>query len=219
MRKSALIVAGGIGTRMGADIPKQFIEINKKPLMVYTIEAFLRFDPSIQIVLVLPEDHQTEWKRMEQTYFSNQHFPIAKGGETRFQSVKSGLEKVEGELVAIHDAVRPMVSEQAISASFESASVKGSGVLMVPLKDSIRMMSGELTEAKNRADYVLVQTPQTFQSELIKKAYNREELDSFSDDASVFEASGHQVVMVQGEYKNIKITTPEDLILAEQYLR
>ena len=203
---------------MGADIPKQFIKINEKPLMVYTIEAFLRFDPTIQIVLVLPEVYQADWRHIEHMFFPKLHFEMAKGGATRFQSVKSGLEKVAGDLVAIHDAVRPMVSEEGIRASFESAEAHGSGVLVVSLKDSIRKKVGAKTEARNRADYVLVQTPQTFQTDLIKKAYHQKELASFSDDASVFEATGHDISVVEGSYKNIKITTPEDLILAEHYL-
>lgn len=186
-----------------------------KPLLVYTVEAFLDYDPSIQIVLVLPKDHFDTWNQIKDKHLSNATISLATGGETRFQSVREGLNMVDGDLVAIHDAVRPLVSMEVIHSCFESALATGSGVAMVPLKDSIREVSGENTVARNRENFFTVQTPQTFQVPLIKRAFERKEMSTFTDDASVFEAAGMNVSKVEGSYDNIKITTPEDLILAE----
>lgn len=219
MRKHVIIVAGGSGSRMKQALPKQFIEILGKPIMVHTIEAFLAYDPSIHIVLVLPEAHLPTWTVLKAKHLSNQDISIAFGGATRFQSVKSGLNQVDNGLVAIHDAVRPMISKEVIGSSFDLAMTKGSGVVMVPLKDSIREKGEDGTVARDRSLYYAVQTPQTFQVELIKQAFAQEESPLFTDDASVYEASGKQVEVVSGDYRNIKITTPEDLILAEALLR
>ncbi len=218
MRKSVIIVAGGSGTRMGLAIPKQFASIHGKPILVYTIEAFLNYDPNITVVLVLPEVHIPTWQEIKREFLPNQNVLIAQGGSSRFQSVKSGLASISEGLVAIHDAVRPMVSNQVIADCFEMAEQTGSGVAMVSLKDSIRKKVTDLTQSVNRSDYFIVQTPQTFRVELIKKAFEVEENESFTDDASVYEYSGGSVHQVTGDYKNIKITTPEDLILAEAFL-
>ena len=219
MRKHVIIVAGGSGSRMQQALPKQFIEILGKPIMVHTIEAFLAYDPSIHIVLVLPEVHLPTWNDLKTKYLSSQKISTAFGGATRFQSVKSGLDQVDKGLVAIHDAVRPMISSEVIGASFDLAEAKGSGVVMVPLKDSIREKGDGGTVARDRSLYYAVQTPQTFQVELIKQAFAQEESPLFTDDASVYEASGKKVEVVEGDYRNIKITTPEDLILAEALLK
>ena len=220
MRKHVIIVAGGSGSRMQQALPKQFIEILGKPIMVHTIEAFLSYDPSIHIVLVLPEAHLPTWTELKAKYLSSQDVSIAFGGATRFQSVLSGLNQVDNGLVAIHDAVRPMISKEVIGSSFELAEAKGSGVVMVPLKDSIREKGdGGGTIARDRSLYYAVQTPQTFQVQLIKQAFAQEESPLFTDDASVYEANGKQVEVVSGDYRNIKITTPEDLILAEALLK
>jgi 2-C-methyl-D-erythritol 4-phosphate cytidylyltransferase len=215
MKKSVIIVAGGSGLRMLQSLPKQFIQIMGKPLLVYTVEAFLAYDPFIQIVLVLPKNHFDTWNQIKEVHLSNEAISLATGGETRFQSVREGLSMVDGDLVAIHDAVRPMVSTTVISSCFESARLTGSGVAMVPLKDSIRETSGENTIARNREHFFSVQTPQTFQVPLIKRAFDRKEMSTFTDDASVFEAAEMTVSRVEGSFDNIKITTPEDLILAD----
>ncbi|MFY0607428.1 MAG: 2-C-methyl-D-erythritol 4-phosphate cytidylyltransferase [Cyclobacteriaceae bacterium] len=219
MLKSVIIVAGGSGTRMQNSLPKQFIKVLEKPLMVHTIEAFLHYDSEIQVVVVLPHDHFDTWNEIKKEYLTDQEIGIAEGGETRFQSVRQGLKLVKGELVAIHDAVRPMISSEVIDAAFQSAMKKGSGVAMVPVKDSIRETHGDQTIARDRSLYYQVQTPQTFQMSLISKAFERKEMTTFTDDASVFEAAGMSVERVDGDYRNIKITTPEDLILAEAILK
>ncbi len=219
MREHVIIVAGGSGSRMKQALPKQFIEIAEKPIVVHTIEAFLVYNPSIHIVLVLPEAHITTWNTIHKDFLDNQVIDIAHGGASRFQSVKAGLDLVGEGLVAIHDAVRPMITKNVISASFKEAELSGSGVVMVPLKDSIREQEAGVTIARDRSRFLTVQTPQTFQVHLIKKAFEQGESPLFTDDASVFEAGGQDVAVVSGDYRNIKITTPEDLVLAEALLQ
>lgn len=219
MKHSAIIVAGGSGSRMGAATPKQFLHISGKPILIHTIEAFFTAVPDIQIILVLPTAHFDTWLSLKSLYFPNQDIAHTAGGATRYQSVKNGLELVTGHLVAIHDAVRPLVSKQIILESFEAAEQTGSGVVMVPAKDSIRVKEDTITRAVDRSLYYLVQTPQTFQTDLIKNAFQSEEQPFFTDDASVYEHAGNMVTLVPGDYRNLKITTPEDLLVAEALLR
>jgi 2-C-methyl-D-erythritol 4-phosphate cytidylyltransferase len=212
----ALIVAGGKGTRIKSSLPKQFIELDGKPILLHTIEAFIRYSPTINIVLVLPEDDFEIWKSICQKFNFTQPIILQKGGETRFQSVKNGLNKIEGEgLVAIHDGVRPLVSEDIIGASFRLAAVHQSAVAAVRLKESIRMTDQDNTKAVDRSKFRLIQTPQTFDLQLIKKAYEIKEDASLTDDASVAEKAGHIISLFEGSYENIKITTQEDLIVAK----
>jgi 2-C-methyl-D-erythritol 4-phosphate cytidylyltransferase len=211
----ALIVAGGKGKRIKSSLPKQFIELNGKPILLHTIEAFIRYSPTINIVLVLPEDDFEVWKSICQKFNLTYPIILQKGGETRFQSVKNGLNKIEGEgLVAIHDGVRPLVSEDIIGASFRLAAVHQSAVAAVRLKESIRMTDQDNTKAVDRSKFRLIQTPQTFDLQLIKKAYEIKEDASLTDDASVAERAGHIISLFEGSYENIKITTQEDLIVA-----
>lgn len=217
--RSVILVAGGSGTRMNAPLPKQFLKIHNKPVIVYTIEAFLNFDPEIRIILVLPKDHFSTWQEISEEYFPNREIVLKEGGATRFQSVRSGLSGVLAGLVAIHDAVRPLITSDVIRSSFESAEKNGSGVVMVPLRESIRRKTGSITRAEDRSHFYLVQTPQTFQVELIKKAFLQDELSSFTDDATVFETAGMSISDVAGDYRNIKITSPEDLLIASTLLK
>jgi 2-C-methyl-D-erythritol 4-phosphate cytidylyltransferase len=216
MIEYALIVAGGKGTQIKSSLPKQFIELIEKPILLHTIEAFIRYSSNIKIVLVLPEDDFGIWNSICQKF--NFNFPIVlqKGGETRFQSVKNGLSKMEGDgLVAIHDGVRPLVSEDIIGASFRLAAVHQSAVAAVRLKESIRMTDQDNTKAMDRSKFRLIQTPQTFKLDIIRKAYEMKEDASLTDDASVAERAGHVISLFEGSYENIKITTSEDLIIAE----
>ena len=220
MIEYALIVAGGKGTRIKSSLPKQFIELNGKPILLHTVEAFIRYSSNVKIVLVLPEDDFGIWDSICRKF--NFNFPIAlqKGGETRFQSVKNGLCKMEGNaLVAIHDGVRPLVSEDIIGASFRLATVHQSAVAAVRLKESIRMTDQDNTKAMDRSKFRLIQTPQTFKLDIIKKAYEMKEDPSLTDDASVAERAGHVISLFEGSYENIKITTPEDLVVAEALMR
>ncbi len=221
MRKAeyALIVAGGKGTRIKSKLPKQFLELNGKPVLLHTIEAFFRYADSINIILVLPEDDFAIWKSICNRFDFNKSLTLQKGGETRFQSVRNGLSRIEGAgLVAIHDGVRPLVSEDIIAASFRLAAVHQSAVAAVRLKESIRMTDMDNTKAVDRSRFRIIQTPQTFDIDLIKAAYNMKEDLSLTDDASVAERSGHQISLFEGSYENLKITTVEDLIVAEALL-
>jgi 2-C-methyl-D-erythritol 4-phosphate cytidylyltransferase len=218
-KEYALIVAGGKGTRIKSKLPKQFLELNGKPILLHTLEAFYRYSASIQVILVLPEDDFTSWDRIVREFKFDKPLILQTGGDSRFQSVKNGLSKIEGQgLVAIHDGVRPLVSEDIIGASFRLAAVHQSAVAAVRLKESIRITDQDNTKAVDRSRYRLIQTPQTFDVSLIKKAYEIKDDPGLTDDASVAEKSGHIISLFEGSYENIKITTPEDLIVAEALL-
>lgn len=222
-KRFAIIVAGGKGLRMGNEIPKQFLEVAGKPILMHTITRFFECKPSIQIILVLPKVQFEFWEELCEKYkFTISHTVVA-GGNTRTDSVRNGLNTIKNNgLVAVHDGVRPFATEELINQSFEVAEKKGSAIAAVPLKDSIRkMIDNNESESLNRSNYQLVQTPQTFQIKLLKEAYAKAEnsTQTFTDDASVVEAIGHKVSLVRGSYQNIKITTPEDLIFAEAILK
>lgn len=215
-KEYALIVAGGKGTRIKSNVPKQFLELNGKPILLHTIEAFFRYSDDIQVILVLPEDDFPIWKSIGERFQFTKPVLLQKGGATRFQSVKNGLGNIEGNgFVAIHDGVRPLVSEDIIGASFRLAAVHQSAVAAVRLKESIRMTDMDTTRAVDRSRFRIIQTPQTFEVSLIQQAYQMEEDPSLTDDASVAEHSGHLISLFEGSYENIKITTSEDLIVAE----
>lgn len=218
-REHALIVAGGKGTRIKTKLPKQFLELNGKPILLHTIEVFFRYSEKLNIVLVLPEDDFETWRNICKKYKFDKPLTLQKGGETRFQSVRNGLDKMEGPgLVAIHDGVRPLVSEDIIGASFRLAAVHKTAVATVRLKESIRMTDQDNTKAMDRSRFRLIQTPQTFDIAMIKQAYQIKEDASLTDDASVAEKSGLVISLFEGSYENIKITTQEDLIVAEALL-
>jgi 2-C-methyl-D-erythritol 4-phosphate cytidylyltransferase len=216
----ALIVAGGKGTRIKSTVPKQFIELKGKPVLLHTLEAFYRYSDTITVILVLPEDDFETWNGIVKKYKLNKPIILQQGGDTRFQSVRNGLDKIEGGgLVAIHDGVRPLVSPDIIGASFRLAAVHQSAVAAVRLKESIRMTDQDNTKAMDRSRFRLIQTPQTFDVALIKKAYEIKEDTSLTDDASVAERAGHVISLFEGSYRNIKITTEEDLQVAEALLK
>jgi 2-C-methyl-D-erythritol 4-phosphate cytidylyltransferase len=215
-KEYALIVAGGKGTRIKSKIPKQFLELNGLPILMHTINAFYRYDATITVIVVLPEDDFETWEHLCEKHNFSKPIILQKGGDTRFQSVKNGLSQInDSGLVAIHDGVRPLVSEDIISASFRLAAVHQSAVAAVRLKESIRMTDQDNTKAMDRSRFRLIQTPQTFQVDLIKSAYQTKDDPNFTDDASVAEKAGHVISLFEGSYENIKITTPEDLIVAE----
>jgi 2-C-methyl-D-erythritol 4-phosphate cytidylyltransferase len=220
LKEYAIIVAGGKGTRMNNVVSKQFIEINGLPILMHTIKAFIAYSEKVNIILVLPEDELEVWNKLCQQYNFKVKLTIAIGGDSRFQSVKNGLAKIESHdgLVAIHDGVRPLVSKDIIGASFRLAAVHKSAVAAVRLKESIRITNQDTTKAVDRSDYRLIQTPQTFDLAMIKKAYEIKEEQSLTDDASVVERAGYKISLFEGSYTNIKITTPEDLVIAEAFL-
>ena len=216
----ALIVAGGKGTRIKSNIPKQFLELNGLPVLMHTIAAFYRYSEKINIIVVIPEDDFPVWQQLCSKHSFHKPVVLQKGGDTRFQSVKYGLSRISGDgLVAIHDGVRPMVNEDIIGASFRLAAVHKSAVASVRLKESIRITDQDTTRSVDRSRFRLIQTPQTFQVELIRKAYESKEDPSLTDDASVAERAGHLISLFEGSYENIKITTHEDLIIAEALLK
>lgn len=219
MRKYAVIVAGGSGSRMQSSLPKQFLELAGKPILMHTIEAF-SFD-DIRIIVVLPEKQVSEWHQLCRKYDFKIPHEIVNGGEARFHSVRQGLHAIKepGGLVAIHDGVRPLVSRDIIVHSYQEAENRGNAIASMPLKDSIRTTEKHGNKMADRSAFRLIQTPQTFQLDLIKKAFDTDYMPSFTDDASVLEHSGIKIHMIDGDYLNIKITTPEDLLVAESFLR
>jgi len=229
-KEYVIIVAGGKGTRLKSMLPKQFIELNGTPVLIHTLNAFYKYSSSINVILVLPEDDFTLWDSIIVKHSFSQPVILQKGGNTRFQSVKNGLEKISGHgLVAIHDGVRPLVSTDIIAESFRVAAIKRTAVASVKLKESIRVVDShsrdsmadipEDTKAVDRSRFRLIQTPQTFDIDLIKNAYQMKEDPSLTDDASVVEKLGQAIILFEGSYENIKITTSEDLIIAEALLK
>lgn len=218
-KKYALIVAGGNGQRMMSTIPKQFIRINGKPLLMYAFEAFNQFDPACEFILVLPDSEIDHWRKLcEEFSFQIKHKVVA-GGTTRFYSVKKGLEHINEEgIVFIHDGVRPLVSQQTIENCFHTACEKGNALPVIAPSESIREVFDEHNKAVNRERFFLVQTPQTFKASLIKEAYNKRYLEKYTDDASVLESDGVRINLVQGNRENIKITYPEDIKIAAALL-
>ena len=214
IKKYAIIVAGGSGSRMKRDIPKQFIEVGGLPILMHTLKRFKEADSEIELILVLPESQFEFWNELCSIYPTVPH-QLIKGGKTRFQSGLNGLQVIDNEgLVAIHDGVRPFVSVEIINESFKVAAEKGTAVVSVSSKDSVRVNGKSI----DRSTVRIIQTPQTFQISLIKKAFETEELSIFTDDASVAEYAGFKIYLIDGNYENIKITTPEDLLWAEVIL-
>lgn len=204
---------------MQLQVPKQFVPIGGKPVLMHTIDRFYTFDPAMGLVVVLPADQVALWEALCQEYGFGIPHQVAIGGGSRFASVRSGLEKIKGEgLVAVHDGVRPFVSGAIIQKAFEEAAEYGNAVVAVPLKDSIRRLAGRASRAEDRSQYRLVQTPQCFWLDLLRQAYTQPEDPSFTDDASVVERLGTAIRLVEGSYQNIKITTSEDLLWAEAFL-
>ena len=219
MNKTAIIVAGGKGERMNADIPKQFLEIKGKPILIHTLEAFMNFDASLQLILVLPAAQFKFWETLCKKHALNIPHQIVAGGQTRFQSVKNGLDAVKvPAIVAIHDGVRPLVSKETISRCFDAAAKFGAAIPTMDAIESIRFVDANGSKSVDRNAYKMVQTPQVFDAELLKKAYEQEFSVLFTDDASVVEAMGATVHLVDGNRENIKITTEFDLIVAERLL-
>lgn len=218
MQKVALIVAGGKGDRMNTDIPKQFLILNGTPILIHTLKQFSHFE---EIVLVLPYSQFEYWRELCSTYnFTQKHILVA-GGTSRFYSVKNGLEQIdENSVIAIHDGVRPLISTKLID-SLITKTKNGVGIIpIVPLKDSIRKVEGENSTHLDRSNLYKVQTPQCFLIKDIKEAYKQEFSDTFTDDASVFEAKGRgRITTLLGEEKNLKITTREDLTIANEFMQ
>lgn len=219
MKKFAIIVAGGSGKRMESSIPKQFLLLNNIPILLHTIQAFIDLG-NVTIILVLPKDQNQYWDNLCKEFNFNHPILVCNGGKERFHSVKNGLALIkESGLVAIHDGVRPLINKSLLQKSYNDAQIFGSSVMAISLKDSIREVSKDGSSLSiDRANFKLIQTPQTFIVDNIKKAYNIDYL-KFTDDASVMEHSGFPIHLTEGSYQNLKITTPEDLIFAEAMIK
>jgi len=216
MKLWAIIVAGGSGSRMQSDVPKQFIELCGKPVLMHSIKAFVDACKGIRIIVVLPALQIELWKELCCRYDFTVLHEIAEGGSTRFQSVKNGLSLVTGEgLVAVHDGVRPLVSRKTITGCFIEAAKYRCAVPVLPVNDSVREVSNLSNRMLDRTTLRLIQTPQVFDIALLKKAYEHPYLPEFTDDASVFENAGHTIFLCDGNTENIKITTQNDLVMVE----
>lgn len=214
-----LIVAGGKGLRMGADIPKQFLPVGGKPVLMRTLEAFYAYNQDMRIILVLPHGQQDYWKRLCGEYRFDIPHSIADGGETRFHSVRNGLALVdEPGLVGVHDGVRPFVSQEVIARCYVLAATELAVVPVVKVVETVRRLTDAGSITVNRDEYRLVQTPQVFDGEVLKQAYSQPYTSAFTDDASVVEAWGVPVTLTEGNRENIKITTPFDLKVAAALL-
>lgn len=225
-----IVVAGGKGLRMGGEIPKQFLPVGGKPVLMRTLARFREYSPELRIILVLPEAQQDYWRQLCREYHFTVEHTIANGGETRFHSVKNGLALIPDDaqgVVGVHDGVRPFVSTDVIGRCYEAARTLKAVIPVTPVVETLRYVGHQTDDDKStlhgnatsknvlRSDYRLVQTPQTFTVSLLKRAYALPYTDAFTDDASVVEALGHNVSMVDGNRENIKITTPFDLVIAE----
>lgn len=218
-KKSVIITAGGTGKRMGTEIPKQFLAIHSKPIILHTIGQFLKYDPDIELVVVLPEEYIHFWEEICQKYLFTKDHKVVIGGAERFHSIQNGLAQTTGDLIAIHDAVRPIVDVAVIADCFDTAKKKGSAIPVVSISESLRKIEHENSFAVSREDFKLVQTPQCFQAEIIHHAYLQHYSKFFTDDATVVESDGIKITLVEGNRENIKITTPHDLKLAELFLK
>lgn len=216
MKKHVIIVAGGKGLRMGGDIPKQFVPVGGKPVLMRTLEAFHAYDSSMHLIVVLPVTQQAYWKELCDSYRFTLPHEVADGGETRFHSVANGLAKVVGDgWVGVHDGVRPFVSQEVISRCYDEVREKKAVIPVIGVVETVRRLTAAGSETVPRDSYKLVQTPQVFEVDLLRRAYRQPYTDAFTDDASVVEALGEQVYLVEGNRENIKLTTPSDLRMAE----
>lgn len=219
MKKIAIIVAAGAGTRMNHSTPKQFLLLHNKPLVYYSILSFLRYSEDMEVILVLPEEHMGKGQEIIDGYFDPTRIILTAGGRTRFHSVKNGLGHIKNEsIIFVHDGVRCLISRSLIHKCYEDALKFGSAIPAISSTDSVRILMGQDNVALDRNNVKMVQTPQTFHSGILLPAYNIDYKEKFTDEAAVVEAYGLKVHLTEGEMNNIKITRPADLILAESLL-
>lgn len=219
MKKIAVIVAGGSGTRMNTSLPKQFLLLNGKPILYYTLHTFLEAYSDLEIILVLPEEYIAAGQEIIDAFFDYNRIQITVGGRTRFHSVQNGLKLIQEEsIIFVHDGVRCLISKTLIQRCYQAALENGASIPVVSSKDSVRLLKADGNEAIERDSIKLVQTPQTFHSKILLPAFNIDFKDKFTDEASVVEAFGIPVHLIAGEENNIKITTPTDLLIAAQLM-
>ena len=219
MKKTAIIVAGGTGQRMGTALPKQFLAIEGKSILLHTVDQFVSAFSDINFVIVLPADYIHEGENLIAASGLSQSFQFVAGGDTRFQSVKNGLAQADpASIVFVHDAVRCLLTPDLIQRCYQQAVEKGSAIPAVSSTDTVRIIEGTKHHVVDRANVMMIQTPQTFNAAILKKAFEQAYQPSFTDEANVLEASGKEVYLIEGEYENIKITRPLDLAIAEYIL-
>lgn len=211
MKRSIIITAGGIGTRMGEEVPKQFLLLHNKPVLIHTLEVFHQFDPSAQLIVTLPQEWVAYWNSLQLEYKSSIAHQVVVGGQHRFNSIQNALRHCEGEQIGVHDGVRPMVSLATIQRCFEGLEKSRAVVPVLGLKDSLRQGSFQESKSVDRAHYFLIHTPQCFDAQTLKEAYCQDFRPDFTDDASVVESIGVRPILVQSNDENIKVTTPFDL--------
>lgn len=216
---SIIITAGGIGSRMGYTLPKQFIALGQKPIIVHTFERFLEVLPHAEYILTLPENWTAHWLDIKMQYLPDVKVKVIPGGQERYHSIKNALEHCSGHWVMIHDAVRPFPSDATLSACLKAMREKGNAIPVLPIKESLRHIDGSESHAVDRAAFLSVQTPQCFTKDLIVQAYEQPFSHLITDDASLVEAMGIKINLVEGNEENIKLTTPLDLKIAEVLLK
>ncbi|MFH1296959.1 MAG: 2-C-methyl-D-erythritol 4-phosphate cytidylyltransferase [Bacteroidota bacterium] len=217
--KAAIIVAGGTGTRMNSLTPKQFLLLKGIPVVMHSLFAFIRFDESMKLLLALPEYLFDRWKELQQEHGWSIPYDLVPGGETRFHSVSNCLQRLDSKgLVAIHDGVRPLLSQSLINRLFLTAEKEGNAIPVVPVNESIRQVEGSSNKPVDRSLFWLVQTPQVFHTFMIKQAYLQSYQPGFTDDATVLESLGKPIHLVEGDPANLKITYPSDLLMAASLL-
>ncbi|CAG0969428.1 MAG: 2-C-methyl-D-erythritol 4-phosphate cytidylyltransferase [Bacteroidetes bacterium] len=216
-----ILVAGGKGQRMKTEIPKQFLEIKGLPILMHTINKITAALPTTEIIIALPPDEIETWKNLCNTYQFKTPHSISEGGNERFYSVKNALRFITdyNSITGIHDGVRPLVSAEVIKNVYETAVKRGAAIPAIPLHESIRKIDGAFSYALNRNDYKIVQTPQCFKTEMLVNAYKQHFSTEFTDDASVIEKTGQKIFLVDGNSENIKITSPQDLLIAEALMQ
>ena len=216
---SIIITAGGIGKRMESSLPKQFITIKDRPILMYSIEQFYHFDPSFQLILTLPEDWKLHWEELLLEHDFKIPHRVVTGGKERYHSIKNALSYCTGKFIATHDGVRPLVSYNTLKKSVEAIKKNDAVIPVVSINESMRQKAEGRTQAVNRSQYMIVQTPQWFKKEVIEKAYALPYHEGITDDAGLAEEAGYQITTIEGNHENIKITHKSDLQYAELFLK
>ncbi|MDR1813784.1 MAG: 2-C-methyl-D-erythritol 4-phosphate cytidylyltransferase [Tannerella sp.] len=221
MKRAVIIVAGGQGLRMGGELPKQFLPLNGKPLLMHTLEAFYKWDNEVELLAVIPKQHAGYWSMLCREIGCAAPHRLVYGGASRIESVRNGLQATDCDgIIAVHDGVRPFVNSNVITNCFNAAESYGAAIPVVEMIDSVReIITHDSSRVFDRNKLRVVQTPQVFQAKILREAYQKELKESFTDDAAIVEAAGYSIKLVAGNCENIKITTPLDMMIAESLLK